>query len=674
MLERFVGSRGLLLARLFLIFLIPFTLLRLIFYFTFASDIGNRLEVTKAFYLGLKFDTRVLLVLLLIPALGMLIPSLNPFRSKKAQAYWTTYGTFCFAFAMLFYVVDFAYYSYLGLRANATILMFLENPEISAEMVWQTYPVIKIILGVVCLTILFSWAQWKILQKCDLPQTRGGRRWLQGSVVTILFLSGIYGKFSAYPLRWSEAYFSTNSFVTSLGMNPIHYFFDTFNDRERPYDLNKVKKYYPIVSKYLGVDNPDTEKLNFDRWLIPRPQLPSNTNVVLIIMESFAAHKTGTFGHPLDPTPYFDALAKNGKLFTRYHVPSEGTARSIFTALTGIPDVMSTRTSSRNPLIVDQHILINAFKEHQKFYFLGGSANWGNIRGVIANNIPDMKIFEEGMFKTPSTDVWGISDYQLFNEVHDQLSSLPPDQSFFTVVQTAGFHRPYTIPADRGEFTTKDLGKEELTKYGLVSNDEYNSLRFSDYSLGHFMEIAKKAPYYKNTLFVVIGDHGLPDLDAAHLPEGSRLHHLTRFHVPLLFFHPQWDHPERIETFATEPDVLVTISSLTGHKTLVRNFGRDLWDPRFKDQRFAFHYVYYRTPPHIALLDNQYYLLAEPNAVQGLYDLSGKTPGQDLRARLSDRNQWMTDLTFGLYETAKYLLYNNPNPLRSGAANMKDRK
>lgn len=74
--------------------------------------------------------------------------------------------------------------------------------------------------------------------------------------------------------------------------------------------------------------NPDAEKLNFDRWLIPRPQLPSNTNVVLIIMESFAAHKTGgLWPSLLIPTPYFDALAKKGKLFTRYNVPSEGTAR-----------------------------------------------------------------------------------------------------------------------------------------------------------------------------------------------------------------------------------------------------------------------------------------------------------------------------------------------------------
>lgn len=677
-LERLFGYRGRLLTQMFLGLLLPFTILRLMFYLVFHSrseHAANIADLTKAFYLGLKFDIRVTFVFLLIAALGMLIPVLNPRYSKRAQKIWTLYSTLCFSVAMLFYAIDFAYYSYLSLRVNATILQFFENPQISAQMIWQTYPVVSILIGIFTLSSFFFWQMNRFLRlpmtTPDSPiSTSGKRPWIQGLLVTTLILGGLYGKISAYPLRWSEAYFSTDSFISSLGMNPIHYFFDTFENHEAPYDLNKVKKYYPLISNYLGVDHPDLENLNFDRWLKPRPQLPPATNVVVIIMESFAAHKTGVLGHPLTPTPHFDQLASRGKLFTRFQVPSEGTARSIFGLITGLPDVNVNRTSSRNPLIVDQHTLINAFTQHKKFYFLGGSANWGNIRGVIANNIPDMTIFEEGMFHTKATDVWGISDFQLFNEVHRELSQLNPQESFFTVIQTAGFHRPYTIPAEHGDFVNQELSQEQLSKFGFVSNDEYNSLRFSDYSLGHFIELAKTAPYFNNTLFVIIGDHGLPDLNAAHLTPGSRFHHLTRFHVPLLFYHPTWKKPETFSFIATEPDVLVTVASMTGHESLVRNLGRDLWDPRFKDQRFAFHYVYYRSPPLIALLDQNYYLLAEPNRVLGLYDVDSQSPEKDLRSepQMSERTQHMSDLTFGLYETAKYLLYNNPNPLRNSAS------
>ncbi|MCB0361312.1 MAG: sulfatase-like hydrolase/transferase, partial [Bdellovibrionales bacterium] len=290
---------------------------------------------------------------------------------------------------------------------------------------------------------------------------------------------------------------------------------------------------------------------------------------------------------------------------------------------------------------------------------------WGNIRGVISSNIPDMKLFEEGMYTSQATDVWGINDYQLFDEVHQQLNSLPADQSFFTIVQTAGFHRPYTIPEGHDDFQIENLDGNRLSQLGFVSNEEYNSLRFSDFSLGHFMNLAKESKYFDNTLFVVIGDHGLPDLGAAHLSPGERFYHLTRFHVPLLMYHPHWGNPEFIDTLATEPDVLVSLASLTGHKTLVRNLGRDLWDPRFNQTRYAFHYVYYRSPPHIALLDDQYYLLAEPSHIMGLFDVGGGNPEKDLQSQLPERTQMMSDLTFGLYETARYLLYNNPNPLKT---------
>ncbi|MCB0385170.1 MAG: sulfatase-like hydrolase/transferase, partial [Bdellovibrionales bacterium] len=494
--------------------------MRIGFYWFFRSGEAPLSDLAQAFYLGLKFDTRVTLVFLLVPAVGMLFSALNPFRRTQVIPWWTTWYSLCFLGSVFFYAFDFAYYSYLGLRVNATVLHFLENPIISAQMVWQTYPVVSILLVLIIATTVFSWWTKRLIERVveargdsTTPSASPGRlphwrSWAKGFAVVFLILAGLYGKVSAYPLRWSEAYFSTNTFVASLGMNPIHYFFDTLDNREEPFNKERVRKHYQLVADYLGVEDRNQEALSFDRWLEPKGFLPQTTNVVLIVMESFAAHKTGVLGHPLDPTPYFDQVAKKGKLFSRFFVPSEGTARSIFGMLTGTPDVASKRTSSRNPLIVDQHTLINAFKAHQKFYFIGGSANWGNIRGVIAHNIPDMKIVEEGMFESERTDVWGISDFQLFEEAHRRLSELPRHQPFFAVVQTAGFHRPYTIPENRGRFKETQLDDIEIKKYGFVSNEEYNSLRFSDYSLGHFLELAAKAPYYQNTLFVIIGDHG----------------------------------------------------------------------------------------------------------------------------------------------------------------------
>lgn len=78
------------------------------------------------------------------------------------------------------------------------------------------------------------------------------------------------------------------------------------------------------------------------------------------------------------------------------------------------------------------------------------------------------------------TDVWGLSDLDLFREAAAALTKSP--KPFVAVIQTAGFHRPYTIPEDNAGFQIKQPSEAILKNYGFTGADEYNSLRFSDHS------------------------------------------------------------------------------------------------------------------------------------------------------------------------------------------------
>ena len=182
----------------------------------------------------------------------------------------------------------------------------------------------------------------------------------------------------------------------------------------------------------------------------PRNRPARRPNVVIVLLESFAAYKTGAFGNPLDPTPRFDALAREGTLYTRFFTPTWGTARSVWATVTGLPDVETHLTATRNPLIVAQHTILNDFAGYEKLYFLGGSLSWANIRGLLAANVEGLRIFEEGSYAAPRVDVWGISDLDLFAEATRVFSATR--QPFVAIVQTSGSHRPYTIPANRGGF------------------------------------------------------------------------------------------------------------------------------------------------------------------------------------------------------------------------------
>ena len=146
---------------------------------------------------------------------------------------------------------------------------------------------------------------------------------------------------------------------------------------------------------------------------------------------------------------------------------------------------------------------------HKKYYFLGGSTSWANIRGLLRNNIHELNIFEQENFTAPKVDVWGISDKNLFLEANKILAQ--EQKPFFAIIQTADNHRPYTIPEeDKAGVGVMDFPADSLRKYGFENNNELNAFRYTDYCFKTFMEAAKKEPYFGNTIFVFVGDHGIP--------------------------------------------------------------------------------------------------------------------------------------------------------------------
>lgn len=164
-----------------------------------------------------------------------------------------------------------------------------------------------------------------------------------GIVIVTFFVVffGLLGKVSYYPLRWSDAFFSsTHTFTAYLASNPVMYFYNTMKNSVETYDLAAAKKYYPLMAEYLGVDHPDPDTLNYTRTVTFEPTADEQRpNVVIVILESFAAYKTGLSGNPLNPTPHFDQIAKEGIYFNNHFVPHTGTARSVWALITGLPDI-----------------------------------------------------------------------------------------------------------------------------------------------------------------------------------------------------------------------------------------------------------------------------------------------------------------------------------------------
>lgn len=650
------------LAKLFLFHFIFFAILRVIFYFTFkgTATAFTEEDLLRAFYLGSKFDIRLAFIMIIPVWLFGYFPYMNPLRQGKT--FWIYFYT---VFAIIWgtiYLADIGHYGYLNSRINGSVLQYMANPTISLQMLWETYPIfwgtIGVLAGAVAIKYILQFCIFFDFEYKNISRTNQIFQYL---LFFALFAAGIFGKFSTFPLRWSEAFFSQNNFVSAVALNPVIYLAETYKYSSPNYDEDEVRKFYPLMANYLGVPmkEQNAETLNFKRTLPSTAKPDFRPNVLVIVMESMAIAKTDLSNNPVESTPALKKLAESSYYFDEYYVPSEGTARSMFGLVSSAADVTGYKTASRNPMIIDQNLVMRYFDEYEKFYFLGGNANWGQIRGVFTNNIEKIQVVEEGQFDASITDVWGLSDLDLFKESFKKLSALPSDKRFFAIVQSASFHRPYTIPENHDDFEVKKLSDEELKKAGFISNEEWNSMRFSDYSLGRFIEMFKKSPMYENTIIVVTGDHGLPDENADHVIVQRKKVELEKFHVPLVIHNPKLiPEPRKDSRIATEMDVMVTIANLAGVDIEHSALGRDLLDPKFDDTRAAFTYFHYVQPRQFGMYYNNFYYSVK-GSTEELFSLDPKKEFKDVSQEYPGMAQYLKMLSHGYYETAKYMLYNN---------------
>jgi phosphoglycerol transferase MdoB-like AlkP superfamily enzyme len=417
------------------------------------------------------------------------------------------------------------------------------------------------------------------------------------------------------------------------------------------------------MADYLGVpkNQQDEKTLNFRREITNTPRTDFKPNIILVVMESMATAKTNLSKNPLDCTPYLEKFAKESYYFNQYYVPSQGTARSMFGIVSSIADVTTYQTASRNPILADQNVIMDYFDGYEKFYFLGGSANWAEIRGVFTNNVKGIHVYEEGMYSSPSTDVWGLSDLDLFKEAFKALSQLPSDQPFFAVIQSASFHRPYTIPKNHDDFELKHEPLDVLKKAAFNSEEEWNSMRFSDYSLGTLIKLLKNSPLYKNTIIVVTGDHGLPDENAPHISLPRRVSEIEKYHVPFILHNPTlFPEPTVDSRIVQEPDVMPTLATLAGVSYVNTGMGRDMFDPQFDKLRVAFNFFHYIQPQPFGLLANNFYYLVRGKS-ESFFNFNDPTNDHYISAEYPERYRFTKEMTYAYLETAKYIMYHNKN-------------
>ena len=539
--------------------------------------------VGEAFLNGLRFDLR-LVVLGCIPLL-LAIPSRRASNARRLMRCWLT----AFASVTLFLgVVELDFYREFNQRLNGLVFQYLkEDPKTVLSMLWYGFPVLRYLLAWALATGLLAWTFGVVdrrtrrlipAQGNAAPASCLAARWLVFALAVVLSVIAARGTLrQGPPLRWGDAFTTDSVFVNQLGLNGTLSLIDAARGQFSAQRDNIWKSSLPaeealaVVRQMLLTDGDtllEADKAPILREYRPAPEktLPVR-NVVLILMESFAGRHVGALGGQGNVTPYFDRLAEEGLLFTRFFSNGTHTHQGMFASIGCFPNLpafeylMQTPEASNDFSGLPQ--LLGARGMDDLFVY-NGDFSWDNQSGFFGrqgmSNFIGRFDYVDPVVSDPT---WGVSDQDMFERAAKELSGKGRGKPFYAVLQTLSNHTPYAIP--------KDLPVDKVTGQGSL-DEHLTAMRYSDWALGKFFERVRHEPYFKETLFVVVGDHGFGS--GEQLTEMN----LARFNVPLLMIAPgirEKFGPAR-DVVGTQVDIVPTIMGRLGGAVRHQCWGRDL--------------------------------------------------------------------------------------------------
>ena len=649
------------------------SLFRVIFYLFFTEIEGTSssvsAEIQESISLGIRFDLRLAITTFFPIALLVLIINYRFFERKIYKKIATIYIVLSYLILTLFYIFDFGYYEYLGIRLDASSLRFLSDFKISFQVLIESYPIYKGLIALIILCFIvyrcssFSYNLFSTTHKKITNKSKA----LYFTSVFLLLSFGIYNSITHYPLRWSEAFFSKNNSINQFTLNPVLYFFDSFAFRSVGVDLEKFKEYYPVIAKHLNLPK---DTVNFEKKITFKEPYKNKPNIIYVMLESVGTATMSFYGNPLNSSPKMDSIIKQSLSFSKFYVHKAGTAGSVFACITGLPDIEDVKTASRNPLIIDQRIIFDQLEGYEKLYLLGGSANWANIRGVFQSNIKDLKIYEEGSFEEEiRADVWGIDDYELFKESDKILKKLHQKKKpFVAYIQTATNHMPYTIPDKKESFKPileNEITEDKLLEGGFRSLGQLNGIRYLDFNVNRFLERAKESGYYDNSIFVFFGDHrgGMKKLN--FLKDNEDDLGIQRHHVPFFIHAPKYVTPQEIDKSAKLVDIFPTATSLAKINYTNYTLGRNLLDSTTINTA-AFLYINRNGEKATGIIkDGFYFEKTNISKKASLFSLKTNST-EDIKLDKPNITKQMDSLLSAYYHSTKYLYFNNkkiPKPV-----------
>ncbi|WP_261510678.1 LTA synthase family protein [Chryseobacterium paludis] len=556
--------------------------------------------------------------------------------SKRIKIRNTLYFITLFIYVLLIVfnaVSEYFFYNEFGLRYNFIAVDYLIYTNEVIGNIMESYPVLPLFLIIFAITSTITWFIYKKTKNelKDLPNFKQ-KLVLLGSFI---LLAGI----SLVCLTFTTQIKSTNVFAEEIEANGFPKFYWAFTHNELDYfqfypqiDQKKAESNFlsqysdPVLTRTINSDQPELKK-----------------NVVLISIESLSADFMQHYGNDQKITPFLDSLADRSMMFTNLYATGNRTVRGLEALTLCIPptagESIIKRENNKNKFTTGG---IFKSKGYDVKFLYGGYSYFDNMQDFFAGN--GYGIVDRNNFKPEEitfANVWGVADEDMAKKAIQVMNTESKSgKPFFNHWMTVSNHRPFTYPNGRIDIPGDAKSREGGVKY-------------TDYSLRKFFEMAKKQDWYKNTVFVIVADHCASSAGSTALP-------MDKYRIPALVFSEDFIQPQKFDKLMSQIDLMPTVLGLLNFNYQSKFLGQDVFKKEFQPK------AYIATYQDLGFVKDGYLTVISPVKKIKQYSLSQKkdklTPEFSIyydENPMKNPNQKVVDDAISAYQSTSYWLKSN---------------
>ncbi|MDM8161851.1 sulfatase-like hydrolase/transferase [Labilibaculum sp. K2S] len=269
----------------------------------------------------------------------------------------------------------------------------------------------------------------------------------------------------------------------------------------------------------------------------------AHPNIVFVVVEGLGRAFTNENAHLGSFTPFLDSLSQHS-LYWENCISSAGRTFGVSPSILGSLPYGKHGFAELGEQMPSNLSILNvlAANGYSSSFFYAGDSKFDNMNMFMKqhhiNQICDESSFDSSYERLPgnaSGFSWGYGDFELYRKYFTELDKHPND-NHINMLLTVATHSPFKV---NDQHKYDEMFEERM--YDLQFDDaaisqhrdykaQYASILFMDDALRHFFKSYASRPFFANTIFVITGDHRMPDI-----PMSTKI---DRYHVPLIIYSP----------------------------------------------------------------------------------------------------------------------------------------